>query len=431
MARIVIAGAGAIGASIAYQLALRGADDVVLADRAQVASGSTGKAMGGVRQQFSTEAEVRLARASIGFFRELGRPFFDQVGYLFFATTEEGLATLERRAELQRGLGVPVERVDPSRIEGMSTDDVLGAVVCWEDGVAEPAEVARELVRRAAERGVEVREGSDARELDRDVLVIAAGAFSPELWPGLPIRPLCRQLVDVGPVAGIPDDLPMILEAETGFHFRRRGDTLRLAMNEPTPRWTEREEVDEELVADWRERLARRYPSAAGAPVVRAWAGLYDMTPDAHPIIGWVGEGVYAACGFSGHGFMQSPAVGCRRGRGDPRRRRHPSTSRRIARSASQRAPCFRKRSSSEDLSLSLVPMTSSPDAQRRVREADEREGVWGNREVPLAHRDELLEGEASAGELLDGVPALDGRLDVELLADVGLLPNQLARAAR
>ena len=310
MARIVIAGAGAIGASIAYQLALRGADDVVLADRAQVASGSTGKAMGGVRQQFSTEAEVRLARASIGFFQELGRPFFDQVGYLFFATTEEGLATLERRAELQRGLGVPVERADPSRIGGLSTDDVLGAVVCWEDGVAEPAEVARELVRRAAERGVEVREGSDARELDREVLVIAAGAFSPQLWPGLPIRPLCRQLVDVGPVAGVPDDLPMILEAETGFHFRRRGDTLRLAMNEPTPRWTEREEVDEELVADWRERLARRYPSAAGAPVVRAWAGLYDMTPDAHPIIGWVGEGVYAACGFSGHGFMQSPAVG-------------------------------------------------------------------------------------------------------------------------
>jgi sarcosine oxidase subunit beta len=310
MARIVIAGAGAIGASIAYQLALRGAEDVVLADRAEVASGSTGKAMGGVRQQFSTEAEVRLARESIGFFQELGPPFFDQVGYLFFATTEDGLETLERRAELQRGLGVPVERVDPSRIAGLSTDDILGAVACWEDGVAEPAEVARELVRRATERGVEVREGSDARELERDVLVIAAGAFSAELWPGLPIRPLCRQLVDVGPVAGLPTDLPMILEAETGFHFRRRGDTLRLAMNEPTPRWTEREEVDQDLVEDWRERLANRYPPAAGAPVVRAWAGLYDMTPDAHPIIGWVGDRVYAACGFSGHGFMQSPAVG-------------------------------------------------------------------------------------------------------------------------
>ena len=310
MARIVIAGAGAIGASIAYHLALRGAADVVLADRGEIASGATGKAMGGVRQQFSTEAEVRLARESIGFFEELGAPFFEQVGYLWLATTDEGLAALESRAELQRGLGVPVESVDASRISGLHTDDVLGAVACWDDGVAEPAAVTRELVRRSAELGVEVRERTDARKLERDVLVIAAGALSPELWPALPIRPLFRQLVDVGPVGGLPADLPMVLEAETGFHFRRRGDKLRLAMSEPAPRWTDREEVDQRLVEDWRDRLSLRYPPAGGAPVASAWAGLYDMTPDAHPIIGFVAEGVYAACGFSGHGFMQSPAVG-------------------------------------------------------------------------------------------------------------------------
>ena len=310
MARIVVAGAGAIGASIAYHLALSGASGVVLADRGEVASGATGKAMGGVRQQFSTEAEVRLARESIGFFEELGSPFFEQVGYLFLATTEDGRAELESRAELQRGLGVPVESVDASQIAGLNTDDVVAAVACWEDGVAEPAAVTAELVKRSAGLGVEVREHVDAREIEGDVLVIAAGAFSPVLWPALPVRPLCRQLVDVGPVAELPEDLPMVLEAETGFHFRRRGETLRLAMSEPSPRWTDREEVDDELVADWRARLAHRYPSAAGAPVDRAWAGLYDMTPDAHPIIGWIGEGVYAACGFSGHGFMQSPAVG-------------------------------------------------------------------------------------------------------------------------
>jgi sarcosine oxidase, subunit beta len=310
VARIVIAGAGAIGANIAYQLALRGAGDVVLADRAQVASGATGKAMGGVRQQFSTAAEVRLARESVGFFRELGAELFQAVGYLFVATTEEGLAGLNERADLQRGFGVPVEQVDPSRVDGLRVDDVLGAVVCWEDGVADPPAVTRELVARAAEAGVDVREGVDARELECDVLVVAAGAFSAELRPELPIRPLCRQLVEVGPVAGLPEDLPMVLEAETGFHFRRAGDFLRLAMGEPIPRWTDREEVDDELVEDWRERIAHRYPAAAGSSVARAWAGLYDMTPDAHPIIGWVGEGVYAACGFSGHGFMQSPAVG-------------------------------------------------------------------------------------------------------------------------
>jgi sarcosine oxidase subunit beta len=103
----------------------------------------------------------------------------------------------------------------------------------------------------------------------------------------------------------------MTIEAESGFHFRRVGaDVLRLAMPEETLRWDGPEEVDDALVADWRDRLARRYPPGAGAPIVRAWAGLYDMTPDAHPLIGPVADGVYAACGFSGHGFMQAPAVG-------------------------------------------------------------------------------------------------------------------------
>jgi sarcosine oxidase subunit beta len=308
--RIVVAGAGAVGASIAYHLALLGARDVVLADRADVASGATGKAMGGVRQQFSTAAKVALVRESLPLFRELGAPFFEPVGYLFVATTEEGRDRLLERAELQRGLGVPVEDVDARGVQGLRADDVLAAVICREDGIAEPAEVARELVRRAVERGVELREQTDARSIPHDVLVIACGAASAELWPALPVRPLCRQLVDVGPVESLPSDLPMVVEEETGFHFRRRGDTLRLAMPEVRARWGREEVVDDELVADKRRRLAHRYPAGAGAPVVRAWAGLYDMTPDAHPVIGWVGDGVYAACGFSGHGFMQSPAVG-------------------------------------------------------------------------------------------------------------------------
>ena len=310
MARIVVAGAGAIGASIAYHLALLGARDVVLCDRAEIAGGATGKAMGGFRQQFSTGAEVRLARASLPLLVELGTPLFEQVGYLFLATTRDGLERLTARAELQQRLGVPVEAADPVRVQGLRTDDVLGAYACWEDGVAEPAAITDELVRRAAERGVEVREHTDARDVPGDVRVIACGASSAELWPALPVRPLCRQLVDVGPVGDLPAGLPMTVEEETGFHFRRRGDTLRLALPEPTPRWTAESQVDEAIVADKRARLAHRYPSAANAPIVRTWAGLYDMTPDAHPVVGWVGDGVYAACGFSGHGFMQSPAVG-------------------------------------------------------------------------------------------------------------------------
>jgi sarcosine oxidase subunit beta len=315
MARIVVAGAGAVGASIAYHLALRGVDGVVLAERESIASGATGKAMGGVRQQFSTEAEVRLARASVRLFEELGEPLFEQVGYLFLATTEDGLRELEERAARQRELGVPVEAVDPSFVAGLAVDDVLGGVICREDGIADPAAVTRELVRRAVERGVEVREGVDAAQLDAGTLVIACGADSPELAATrgveLPIRPLCRQLADIGPVPGVPADLPMTIEGETTFHFRRVGhDRLRLAMTEPAPRWGANTWVDEPLVEDWRERAARRYPAAEGVPVVRAWAGLYDMTPDAHPIIGPAGDGTYVAAGFSGHGFMQAPGVG-------------------------------------------------------------------------------------------------------------------------
>ena len=314
MARIVVAGGGAIGSSIAYHLALAGADDVVLAERAEIAGGATAKAMGGVRQQFSTAAEVRLAQASISFFEELGPPFFEQVGYLFLATTEEALAELRARRTEQAALGVPVEEVDPSFVAGLNTDDVLGAVFCAEDGVADPPAVTRELVRRAAERGVEVRERTRAEEVDGDVLVIACGPYSAELAAtrgvDLPVRPLCRQLLETTPVAGLPERLPMTIEAESGFHFRRRGDRLVLAMVDPEPRWGFEESVDESVFDDRLRRLAHRYPPAAECEIARAWAGLYDMTPDAHPIIGWVAEGVYAACGFSGHGFMQSPAVG-------------------------------------------------------------------------------------------------------------------------
>jgi sarcosine oxidase subunit beta len=312
--RIVVAGSGAIGASVACHLAQLGADGVVVAERGELCSGSTARAMGGVRQQFSTAAEVVLARESVSFFASLERRLFRQVGYLFLATTEEGLARLDERRALQNELGVPVERVDPAAVAGLATDDVLGATCCWTDGVADPPAVAHELLRRARELGVEVLEHTPAEEVAADVLVIACGPWSAELGArvgvDLPVRPLCRQLLATSPVLGLPDDLPMVVEEETGFHFRRRGDHLVLAMTDPEPRWTFETTVDASLFADRLERLAHRFPPAAEASVDEAWAGLYDMTPDAHPIVGVVAGGVYAACGFSGHGFMQSPAVG-------------------------------------------------------------------------------------------------------------------------
>jgi sarcosine oxidase subunit beta len=318
MARIAVIGAGAIGASVAYHLALLGARDVVLVDRGEIAGGATAKAMGGVRQQFSTAPEVILARDSIRFFEELGRPYFHQVGYLFLATTQAGLKALESRRELQAGLGVPVEAVDPARVAalapGVRVDDVRGGVFCPTDGVADPPTVTRELVRRAVELGVDVRERTAADAVAADVRVIASGAHSAKVGDSLgvelPVRPLCRQLFETSALSGLADRLPMVLEAESGFHFRRRGEHLVVAMTDPAPRWGFAEEVDRSVLPDRLARLGHRFPAAAGAEVERAWAGLYDMTPDAHPIVGAVSDGLYAACGFSGHGFMQSPAVG-------------------------------------------------------------------------------------------------------------------------
>jgi sarcosine oxidase subunit beta len=289
MARIVVAGSGAIGASVAYQLALLSADDVVVVvvERGELASGSTARAMGGVRQQFSTPAEVVFARESIKFLAGLGAQFFRQVGYLFLATTELGLADLEERRVLQNSLGVPVERVDPSVVDGLAVDDVLGATCCWSDGVADPGAVAREVLRRAEALGVELREHTPAESVEGDLLVIACGPWSPDLartvGVELPIRPLCRQLLETSQLPELPAELPMVVEAETGFHFRRRRDRLVLAMSDPEPRWTFDTTVDESLFDDRIARLVQRYPLAEGATIENAWAGLYDMTPDHTP----------------------------------------------------------------------------------------------------------------------------------------------------
>ena len=138
VARIVVAGAGATAPPSRTTSPL-GARDVVLADRGRVAGGSTSKAMGGVRQQFSTAAEVRLAQESIRFFEELGAPLFEQVGYLFLATTEQGLAALEERRDAAGASSACRSRASIRRTStGLRTDDVLGAVVCSEDGVADP-----------------------------------------------------------------------------------------------------------------------------------------------------------------------------------------------------------------------------------------------------------------------------------------------------
>ena len=238
--------------------------------------------MGGVRQQFSTAAEVRLAQESIAFFAELGPPFFDQVGYLFLATTEEGLADARGRGGSCRPRSASRSSGSTRRSSPVSRRATSSArCSAREDGVADPPAVTRRSSSAArVELGVEVREHTAGREPSRRGRhgrdrVRARGRPSSARRVGveLPIRPLCRQLLATEPLASPPATLPMVVEAETGFHFRRRGDRLVLAMTDAEPRWGFETTVDESVFADRLARLARRFPPAAGAAIDRRVGG--------------------------------------------------------------------------------------------------------------------------------------------------------------
>ena len=281
-----------------------------------VGGGSTARAMGGVRQQFSTAAEVLLARESIAFFAELGPPFFDQVGYLFLATSERASPSSRGAASSRPGSASRSSRSTPRSSPGSRPETCSGRLLRPGRG-RRPGRGharARPPLAGARSRG---REQTAAEALldAADTLVIACGAWSAALGERvgleLPVRPLCRQLLATTPLPGLPAG------AADGGRERER-------LPLPPPRRAARARDGRRDAAlrasSSRRRLGLRRPARRGsraasrpppAPAVEeAWAGLYDMTPDAHPIIGRVADGVYAACGFSGHGFMQSPAAG-------------------------------------------------------------------------------------------------------------------------
>ena len=249
--RIVVAGGGVVGASIAYHLGARAARTTSSSPRRR-RSPRARAARRSAACGSSSRRRPRCAspaRAS-SFFRSLGPELFQPVGYLFLATSEDGLAELERRREVQASLGVPVERVDPSLGRRASPSTTCSGP-CSAPRTARPTRRRSRAssCARAAASGVEVLEHTDALELEWDTLVLATGAASAplaaKLGVELPVRPLVRQLVETASVPGLPRDLPLTIEAESGFHFRRRGDALVLAMPEATPRWGRDETVDE------------------------------------------------------------------------------------------------------------------------------------------------------------------------------------------
>jgi len=340
--RVVIIGGGVTGLSVAYHLARAGERDVVVLEREQIASGATGQSAGGIRLQFSDAVNIQLAQRSVPVFERFPEEFgaecdFRQYGYLILAATEDEEALFRQNVQLQRSLGVPVEILSPEEagrmVPGLRTDDLRLATFCPKDGYADPYSVAMAFAAAARRLGVRILEGHAVTGIEVrdgrvvgvqtaqgpfavDVVVNAAGAWAAEIGRmaglSLPIEPYRRQVFVTEPFTELPERLPMVIDFYPHFYFRREGPGILFGMTDLAEPPSFNTNMDWTFLEKVVEQALHRVPPLARASVRRGWAGLYDTTPDSNPILGRVPglEGFVVAAGFSGHGFMLSPAVG-------------------------------------------------------------------------------------------------------------------------
>ena len=340
-AEVLIIGGGVVGSSLAYHLVRRGCRDVTVLEQGAVGSGSSGKAAGGIRQQFSSEVCVRMSLVSLEAFRrfeaELGvDPGFDPCGYLFLTANEAEMAAFRRNVAMQRGLGVDVRIVTPAEMRAihpwLHVDDLVGGTFCPTDGIAGPAEVTQAYARRARALGVRVLEETRVTAIDVErarvravettggrfapgALVVAAGAWSGAvgrlLGVEIPVRPLRREIFVSEAILEHPAGTPMVMEPRHGWYCRREGPGVLMAGGLGRPGSFDTH-VDWANLGHSAELALHRIPRLRDAVFSRAWAGSLDVTPDGNAILGPIPglERAYVAAGFSGHGFMHSPATG-------------------------------------------------------------------------------------------------------------------------
>lgn len=332
-----------MGASTAYHLALKGCPDVLLLEREPFfGQGATGKCAGGIRYQFSTEINVRLSQISLPmlerFESETGQSIdLRWPGYLFLLTNELDVAKFRHNVALQRRLevqtvwleGDDVRRLAPQ----LAAADVLGGTFHAGDGLADPNGVVAGYITAGRRLGVTALEDTAVtgigRQGDRvthvitsrgtvacEVVVNAAGPYSAVVSDmagvPLPVIPIRRQMLTTTPMPEIPADFPFIIDFAQSLYFHREGEGLLTGMSNPNQEPGFDERVDEAWEITHMEAAIRRLPALANAGRLSGWAGLYEVTPDAHPIIGPVPDvrGYYVVTGFSGHGFMHGPVAG-------------------------------------------------------------------------------------------------------------------------
>ncbi|MBM4420854.1 MAG: FAD-binding oxidoreductase [Chloroflexi bacterium] len=339
---IVIVGGGVVGASVAYHLAAKGLRDVLVLERETLGSGSTSKNAGGIRLQFSSEPNVRLSQRALAklhaFQAELGvDPAFHKVGYLFLITEARDVGVFERSLALWQRLGVPARRLTGPEagklFPGCRVDDVILATFCPEDGYADPSSIFGGYVAGARRLGVTFRPGAtvSAIEVVRGkvaaveaggeripcgTVIDAAGPWASQIAAlagiDLPIRPLRRHIFVTDPVPGFDGEFPMTIEFASGFYCHRESGGVLLGMGDPDDPPGYDTSVNWDFLPKVVECALARVPALERARVKTGWAGLYEDTPDKHPVLGRDAtvQGFVHAAGFSGHGLMHAPAAG-------------------------------------------------------------------------------------------------------------------------
>jgi sarcosine oxidase subunit beta len=342
--QVVIVGAGVIGCSVAFHLARLGQHGVCIVEKEHLpGSGSTSKANGGIRAQFTTEANLRMSLLSMEILDQLADeigdpPVYQKAGYLFVTGDAERLAGMAKAAQFQRERGVAVEVLDAERVRARApfvAGPVLGGTFGARDGFVDPGGLTNFFLREAARAGVEIRYRAEATAITREpsgdlrvttaagdvtapIVVNAAGPYAGRvaamLRVELPVEPVRRHIVITGPCRTLPARIPMTIDAESGVLIRRETDRVLIAYSNPD----EPAGFNTTFDPDFPERIADpvelRFPTvaAAGIDLRRSWAGLYEVTPDHHAVLGAVPEqpGFVLANGFSGHGVMHAPAAG-------------------------------------------------------------------------------------------------------------------------
>ncbi len=341
-ADIVIIGGGVMGASTAYHLALRGQKNILLLEKDEFfGQEATGRCAGGVRYQFSTEINIRLSLQSLPmlerFKDELGQEInFRKCGYLFVLTSPKDVKIFQHSLELQHGLGVKTEWLSADEIHNrlplMQFDDALAGSYNPEDGLVDPNSVVMGYVNGAQRMGVQCfnkvevvgiqTEGGKIVAVDTNQGTIATrtivNAAGP--WAGMigqmagvevPIIPYRRQIITTTPLAEIPQDFPFVLDFAQSLYFHREGEGILTGMSNNNEKAGFDQSVDEKFEMINMEAAIARLPCLEKAGLLSHWAGLYEVTPDAHPIYGKTPvDGFYLVAGFSGHGFMHGPISG-------------------------------------------------------------------------------------------------------------------------